>query len=374
VAIALARVDGRLVGALYLTLRPEHPFGRAELEVSELLAGYVGMALHHVDLYAAAEQARQEQEAIVAAMADGVAVVDAAGTVRTWNASMARLTGRRAERAVGRQVPFALPEPGEVLTSRAASGVWLEVVVSDPGPRGERVVSARDVTAAKELEAAQDVFVAATSHDLRTPLTVMRGFADTLLRHWDALSDERRRELVVRMQSRTEGMTAMVEQILQASVAGLATSGRPPEPFDLAEVVAAGVGTLAGSSEAHPVELEGASPVSALGHPETVQPVLDQLFENAVKYSPAGGLIEIAVRSEPGAAVLTVADRGMGIPPEEVARVFERFYRVTHTGGPPGAGLGLWIVRRTLEAQGGSVAIAPRTGGGTVVHVRLRSP
>lgn len=374
VAIALARVADQVVGALYVTLLADDVFGADELEVLELLASHVGMALHHVELYTAAEQARQEQEAVVAAMADGVAVVDAAGLVRTWNSSMARLTGRSRQRALGRPLPFPLPEAGEVVSARPAAGVWLDVVVSEPGPRGERVVSARDVTAARELEAAQELFLAATSHELRTPLTVLRGFADTLLRHWDALSDDQRRELVERMLARTAGMAELVEQIQQASVAGLAVAAQAPEPFDLAEAVVAAAAALAGASEAHPVQVDAAAPVPALGHRDCVAPVLDQLVENAVKYSPAGGPVEIVVSADAGAAVLTVADRGRGVTPEQAQRVFDRFYRARPGDAVGGAGLGLWIVRRTVEAQGGQVVLAPREGGGTVVQVRLPAP
>ena len=372
VAVALASPGGETTGALYVTLPFDRDFGPDELEVLELLASHAGMALHHVALYTEAERVRQELAAVIAAMADGVAVVDAAGTVRSWNGSMAWLTGSTAERAVGRPVPFPLPGPGEVLTSRPGSGRWLDVVVGPPGPRGERVVSARDVTAAKELEVAQEVFLATTSHELRTPLTVLRGFGDTLLRHWDVLTDDRRRELVERMLSRTEGMAGLVEQILQASAAGLATAGAPPERFDLAEVVAVATSALSGSSPEHPVSVDVPGPVFAVGRPETVAPLLDQLMENAVKYSPSGGAVEVAVRADADAAVLTVADRGRGIGPDELDRVFERFYR--GAGGSTsqtGAGLGLWIVRRTVEAQGGQVSACPRAGGGTVVQVRL---
>lgn len=372
VAVALSSPGGRVSGALYVTLPPGHPFGDEEREVLELLASHAGMALHHVSLYAEAERARHEQAAVVAAMADGVAVVDAEGTVQSWNASMARMTGVRSERAVGRTPPFPLPEPGEVLTSRPAPGRWVDVVVAPPDLQGQRVVSARDVTVAKELEVAQEVFLATASHELRTPLTVLRGVGDTLLRHWDALEDGRRRELVGRMLSRTEGMTALVEQILQASTAGLEAAAARAETFDLAAVVQRAVEALAGSNEQHPVLLDAPQPVRALGRPEAVAPVLDQLVENARKYSPGAGPVEVAVRAEPDAAVLSVADRGRGILPADRDRVFERFYRSTPgEGAVPGAGLGLWIVRRTVEAQGGQVTVAARPGGGTVLTVRL---
>ena len=371
-AIALSRVGDEVLGALYVTLLPEHRFGVDELEVLELLASHAGMALHHVALYRDAERAREESAAVIAAMADGVSVVEQDGTVRSWNGSMARMTGWSAERAVGRALPFALPEVGEVLTSRPVSGRWLDVVVSAAGAGGERVVSARDVTAAKELEAAQELFLATASHELRTPLTVLRGFGETLLRHWDLLDDDRRRELVQRMLVRSEGMSGLVEQVLGATAAGLTTAAASPEEFDLAAVTIVASRLLAGASAAHPLVVRADAPVLAVGRPETVAALLDQLVENAVKYSPDGGPVEVEVRGEPDAAVLTVADRGHGIRPDDVERVFERFQRGRQgPGGPSGAGLGLWIVRRTVEAQGGSVRAAAREGGGTVVTVRL---
>lgn len=370
VAVALTTVAGSVTGALYVTLLPDDVFGPDELEVLELLASHVGMALHHSALYEQAERARQEAAAVIAVMADGVAVIGPDGTVSSWNAAMERITGRSVARALGGPVPFPLPPEGEVLTSRATPGRWVDVVVSPLGPQGQRVVSARDVTAAKELDEAQELFLASASHELRTPLTVLRGYGETLLRHWQVLDDDQRRELVERMLSRTEGMTGLVEQILQASAAGLSVGQVPAEVFDLADVVTAAARVLTGSSDRHPLSVQAPGPVPAFGRPDTVQPVLDQLVENAVKYSPDGGPVEVTVRAEPGAAVLTVADRGRGIAPEELERVFERFVRVG-PDGPPGAGLGLWIVRRTVEAQGGSVGATPRAGGGTVVHVRL---
>ena len=371
-AVALASVGGEPTGALYVTMLPTHPFGPDELEVLELLAGHAGMALHHVALYTAADRTRSELAAVIDAMADGIAVVGADGTVRSWNGSMARMTGRPAARVLGRPFPFPLPPAGEVLTSRPASGRWVDVVVSPAGPDGERVVSARDVTVAKELEAAQELFLAAASHELRTPLTVLRGFGDTLLRHWDVLDDVRRRELVARMLSRTDGMTALVEQILQASAAGLAASDVPVERFDLAEAVTTAAGRLAGASTEHPLVVQAPSPVPARGRPAAVAPVVDQLVENAVKYSPAGGAVEVSAVTDDACAVLRVADRGRGIPQGDHDRVFDRFYRgASGVDGPAGAGLGLWIVRRTVESQGGSVTAAPRAGGGTVVEVRL---
>ena len=371
-AIALASVGSQAIGALYVTLTPEHHFDTEELEVLELLASHVGVALHLVALYSQAERARQESSAVIEAMADGVAVVAADGTVRMWNTAMAAMTGHPASQSVGRPAPFPLPASGEIVTLDPVDGRWLDVVVSPAGPAGERVVSARDVTAAKELEAAQELFLATASHELRTPLTVLRGFGDTLLRHWDVLSDERRRELVATMLGRTEGMAGLVEQILLASQAGLSADQSPAERFDLGDTVLRAAGVLAGASDGHPLRVDVEGPVSVVGRPASIAPILDQLVENAIKYSPAGGPVEVSVRQEGDTAVLAVADRGRGVAAADLDRIFERFYRGgSLVGGPSGAGLGLWIVRRAVEAQGGQVRAAQRKGGGTAIEIRL---
>lgn len=227
---------------------------------------------------------------------------------------------------------------------------------------------------AKELEAAKDLFLATASHELRTPLTVLRGFAETLLNHWDALDERGRRELVETIRVRTEGMTGLVEQILLGSRAGLGVEAALA-PFDLAAAVRTAAAAIAGSSPDHPLVVHASGELMAVGDARTIDGILGQLVENSVKYSPAGGPIEVSVRADADHAVLSVADMGIGIPAGDVSRVFNRFVRSDHAASgqatPGGVGLGLYIVRRYVEAQRGTVAALPRGGGGTIIEVRL---
>ena len=226
----------------------------------------------------------------------------------------------------------------------------------------------------KELELAKDLFLATASHELRTPLTVLRGFAETLLNHWEALDDAGRRDLVQTILARTEGMTGLVEQILLGSRAGIGVDVTV-RPFDLAAAVRTAGAAIAGSSENHPLVVDAPGALLAIGDEATVDAILGQLVENAVKYSPAGGRIDVTLRPDGVDAVLAVADLGMGIPPGDLARVFQRFVRSEHVAGgrstAGGAGLGLYIVKRYVEAQRGQVTALQRDGGGTVIEVRL---
>jgi signal transduction histidine kinase len=227
----------------------------------------------------------------------------------------------------------------------------------------------------KELEAAKDLFLAMASHELRTPLTVLRGFAETLLNHWDALDDHARREIVATMLARTGAMTALVEQLLLGSRAGIGVEVTL-RPFDLAAAVRVAASAIAGSSDEHPLAIAADVPVTALGDERTIDPILGQLVENAMKYSPAGGPVEIAVRRDGVEAVLSVRDTGVGIAEEDLDRVFDRFVRTVPQDpdggfGIGGVGLGLWIVKRYVQAQRGRVLALRRPGGGTVIEVRL---
>lgn len=227
-----------------------------------------------------------------------------------------------------------------------------------------------------------DVFLAVAGHELRTPLTVLRGVAETLDQRWEELDDAARRELVRIVLGRATAMSAIVEQLVLGSYAGAAQAEVDPRPVDLTAVVRdvlAGTTSRTASPD-HPVTLVADGPVPAVADPRTLEPVLGQLLENAVRYSPGGGPLEVSVRREaatvdggPWAAV-TVADRGSGIAPEDLERVFERFVRgglVAPSAHGAGMGLGLWIVRRYVEAQGGTVSARGREGGGTVVTVRF---
>ena len=167
-----------------------------ELELLELLAGHASVALSNVTAYEEVVRQRAHARAVIDASADGIAVLDADGLVRQWNPSAHRLTGVSVTDAVGKPPPFPVPEPGAKLTHRLDSGRWLDVLCAGLEDRDEQVVDFRDVTAAKELEEAKDLFLATTSHELRTPITVVQGFASTLASRWEKLNDAERRSAV----------------------------------------------------------------------------------------------------------------------------------------------------------------------------------
>ena len=373
-AIGLTRLDGQPSGALYVFFAAQgRALGKAELSVLELLAEAAGAALANARAYDLTRRQREHERAVIEATLDGMAVVDAQGLVRQWNPAAHELTGLSQAEVLGYPLPFPAPDPGLVSEYQLGSGRWLEVLCAPIADTGETVVDFRDVSRSKLIEESKDLFLAVTSHELRTPITVVQGYASTLLTHWENITDEERRGSVERIAERTRALAALVEQLLLGSRAGLAAPAPTHVVFDLGGLLRTAVAGFENVAHDHEFVLDIAPDVPlSMGDPSSIEIVFGQLLENAIKYSPDGGAITVSVRAEGETIIAQVCDRGLGIPAGEHSQVFERFYQV---GGERrrfgGVGLGLYIVRRLVEAHGGAVRARPRDGGGTCFEVTL---
>jgi signal transduction histidine kinase len=238
------------------------------------------------------------------------------------------------------------------------------------------VLDFRDITAAKELEEAKDLFLATTSHELRTPITVVQGFASTLASRWDKLADADRRAAVQTIAERAGSLARLVEQLLLGSRAGADQLQVSNGPFDLAGLLRGAVVAFRPLSDRHTIGIDIADDLpQANGDPMATDIIIGQLLENAFKYSPEGGAVTVQARPDGEAIVVEVTDQGIGIPPEDRERVFERFMQ-GETGDRRrfgGIGLGLYIVRQLAKAQDGEIAADGHDGGGTVMRLRLRA-
>jgi PAS domain S-box-containing protein len=375
ITLSLSHVSGRPYGALY-ALYSGRKVGHVELELLELLAGHASVALSNVTAFEEVVRQRAHERAVIDASADGIAVLDSDGLVRQWNPAAHRLTGLSPDLAAGRLPPFPLPEPGEKLTHKLANGRWIDLLCTGLSGRGEKVVDFRDVTAAKELEEAKDLFLATTSHELRTPITVVQGFASTLASRWDKLADADRRAAVQTIAERAGSLARLVEQLLLGSRAGADQLQVSNGPFDLAGLLRGAVVAFRPLSEHHTLSLEIDDDLpQANGDPMATDIIIGQLLENAFKYSPDGGAVTVRARLDEAAILVEVADHGIGIPPEDRERVFERFVQ-GETGDRRrfgGIGLGLYIVRQLARAQDGEIAADGNADGGTIMRLRLRS-
>ena len=262
-----------------------------------------------------------------------------------------------------------------MLTHKLPNGRWLDVLCTALADGGELVIDFRDVTATKELEEAKDLFLATTSHELRTPITVVQGFASTLASRWDQLGDAERRDAVQTIAERAGSLGRLVEQLLLGSRAGADQLPVSNGPFDLGAVLRAAAAAFRALSDKHTVVADIPDDLpAASGDTMATDIIAGQLLENAFKYSPAGGTVTVRARPDGAWLEIVVEDEGIGIAAEDRERIFDRFYQ-SETGDRRrfgGVGIGLFIVRRLAEAQHGEVTAMSRPGGGTVMRLRLR--
>jgi PAS domain S-box-containing protein len=376
-AAARIVVQGRRRGGLYLA------YGDAVGELAgperlmlQLLAAHAGAALAHATVV----QQRQRGRAILAGIADGVAVVDQAGLVVWCNPAAARITGVTQPEAIGRPLPFPMQAHG-VEYEHQLAGSWLEAVCSpmpDHDPP-ETVVTFRDITAAKMVEEAKNLFLATTGHELRTPLTVIRGFAGTLMNRWDALSDAERQEAVRIIGARADGLGVLVEQVLANSHAEAGARRLERVPLDLGPIMTTAAVDIGSLSDKHDVtvELPGGLP-RVLADEQALRTILGHLVDNAAKYSPGGGVVALsaAVNADGRSVAVRVDDEGIGVAHEDQERVFERFFQADggDTRQRGGFGLGLYIVRRLVQAHEGTVTMSRRPDGRPGSRVELCLP
>jgi len=220
----------------------------------------------------------------------------------------------------------------------------------------------------------RDLFVAVTSHELRTPVTVIKGYADTLTNHWDSLGDAGRQEAVRVIGARAGELARLVDRLLSATSEDGEVGGSRAGPFDLVEALRQAVEELPADLRRRLV-LDGlpAELPKAYGDRDSLATILTELATNADKYSPPDTAVELTADADTQTVTFRVCDRGAGVKLEHVERAFERYWqgesgdRSQH----PGAGLGLYLVRRIVERQNGWVSLRPRKGGGTVAEVRL---
>ncbi len=374
IALSLSHVGGRPYGALY-ALYSRRSLSHVELELLELLAGHAGVALTNAMAFEEVVKQRAHERAVIDGSADGIAVLDEAGNVKQWNPAAHQITGTQASEVMGAPPPFPLPVPGERRTHKLASGRWIDVLCTELGDGGEKVVDFRDVTAAKELEEAKDLFLATTSHELRTPITVVQGFASTLASRWEQLSDTDRRAAVRTIAERAGSLGRLVEQLLLGARAGADALPVSNGPFDLAALLRAAVVSFSPLSDKHHVaaDVPGDLPLAS-GDSMATDIIVGQLLENAFKYSPAGGTVTVRARAVGTTIEVDVEDEGIGIAPGDHERIFERFVQ-GETGDRRrfgGVGIGLYIVRRLAIAQHATVVALTRPERGTVMRLTLQ--
>jgi PAS domain S-box-containing protein len=373
--VPLNAPDGSLYGVLSVYGRTPRVWRDEEVQALVALAANAAAALTNAELYQRVAVEREQSVAILANIADGIVAVDRDGDVVLWNQAAEAITGVPASEAVGRTPAQVLQRELEsdeggtnrlVAIKRGEDDVWLslsETVMRDPtGAAAGRIFAFRDISAEHELERMKTDFVSTVSVALRTPLTSIYGFAQTLLREDVGFSDVERRTFLEFIARESEGLTAIVDALLNAARLDKGDLAVTLAPTDVVDVVRSVVDSASVDANGHQfvAEVDGA-PARASADPDKLRQVLDQLIANAVKFSPGGGTVTVSVERRADAIEIAVADEGVGIPAGDVDRIFSKFTKVA---SGPGTGLGLFIARGLVREMGGRMWVESTEGVG----------
>ncbi len=258
------------------------------------------------------------------------------------------------------------PRTGELRQIRASATPLF-------GPQGESagaVIVIVDVTEQRHFERLKDEFVDAAAHELRTPIAVLKGYSDVLLRLEGV--PETMKKPVKAIQRGVARIEDIVDRLIETMRLELSERALGQESVDLRQVVESSVASAA-EMGAHRVVLAPGGPLPVRCDRGRIGLVMRTLLSNAAKFSPAGGVIEVSTESREGEAVVSVRDYGVGIPADKQPHIFERFYRA-HVGGDQhysGIGLGLYVAREVVLLHGGRMWFESEEGRGSTFHFSL---
>jgi two-component system phosphate regulon sensor histidine kinase PhoR len=337
------------------------------------------------------ENARRE--AILSSMVEGVLAVDKDLRVTFCNHSFARAVGARIPVHPGMPLLELVRDPGlrEIMRGVLASGERTETrltlpaaadhtfevlagPLAGPSTRGALALL-HDVTELERLERVRKDFVANVSHELRTPLAAIRGYAETLLS--GALQDEENnRKFVEIIEAQATRLSNIAADLLTISELESAGGNAPqPLPVSIRAVVESAMRTVESAAKLRGVHIHRGAieDLKVLGSELRLEQVLVNLLDNAVKFNRPNGDVTLTVRALEGKVRITICDTGIGIPSEDLPRVFERFYRVdkARSRAMGGTGLGLSIVRHLIEQMDGAVEVESRLGEGSEFKITL---
>ena len=384
-----ARRQTEAIGVMWLGYAEPHVFAESEVNVLATIAGQAAVLIENARLYEASEGGRRQLAAVLASTNDAVVVTDPANRVLLCNPAAESAFELASGSAIGQIVTQLWSEPSvarlfpsdgstdtrteEIMLSdgRTLYGSASAIINSDGEVLG-RVAVMRDITHLKELDAMKSEFVATVSHDLRAPLTYMRGYA-TMLPMVGPLSPKQQ-DYTEKVMAGIEQMTELIDDLLDLGriEAGV---GLVREMCSLADIARGVVETMKPQALSRGLLLRTGKLSERIiaGDQGLLRHAVANLVENAVKYTPSDGTVTVMVEEQNSAMVISVKDTGIGIAPSDQARLFERFYRVKRreTVDIKGSGLGLAIVKSIAQWHRGRVWVESQVGEGSTFFILI---
>jgi len=402
--VGLPMIAQREVVGVIFVFRAYH--GRFSAEDRNLLqsfASQAAIAAHNARLFTAVNQQRQNLDAVLESAADGILILDPGYAIQRFNRACSRITGFEPAEVIGQPhdmvIRWLQHEPGMTLEQARASG-WPQTpqaalyvegdlitksggaisvgityapALSDTGDLLSIVATLRDITKFREAEEVKSTFISIISHELRTPVALIKGYAGTLRREdaeWD-------REVIADslkvIEEETDRLAALIDDLLDASRLQAGALSLSPADVALDSLAQRMADRFATQSKVHKfvVDFPAEFPVVRADENRLMQ-VIGNLLSNAVKYSPDGGTITLSGQAAPNEVTVCIRDEGPGIALEDVPRIFKLFYRSNEAARrTKGAGLGLFLAKAVIEAHGGRIWVDDRVTSGARICFTL---
>jgi|APCry1669189070_1035195.scaffolds.fasta_scaffold00006_28 PAS domain S-box-containing protein len=372
-------------------------FSANDRQLLQDFADQAAIAVSNARLYQGVLREKQRLDAMIEQSADGAMIIDSRWRITTFNKAMEHLTGWSHEEAIGRpcaevlgihsvqdvnicltdcplqrRPPMDTPVANGRITSRDGREFYAQShYAPQRGPGGiflGAIANVRDVTAQRREAELQNTFISVISHELKTPVSIIKGYASTLARQDATFSQETLREGLMIIEEEADRLARQIQDLLDVSRVAAGNVRLDRSDFSLASLAADVVRGFAAQTEGmFEFELRFPDEMPPVhGDYERLRQVLTNLVSNAVKYSPDGGTIRIGSRAEGDMAIAYVSDQGIGIAPEEQEQIFQRFYRVDNRlrRETQGSGLGLYLARAVIEAHGGTIWVESQLGRG----------
>jgi len=394
---------GKVIGVIFIFRNYPGVFSSNDRALLQSFADQAAIAVQNAQLYTQVSQEKQRMDALLDSAADGILILAADHTIERCNPAFLHMVGLLIESVRGQPheliIRFAHHKEGITLeqaelggwplTPNATlyvegdlernSGLTLPVgityapLLGVDGKLVNIIATVRDITRFREAEELKSTFISVVSHELKTPVALIKGYVSTLRREdasWDRRVVSDSLEVI---EEEADRLTELIENLLDATrlQAGALAINKSDVALDiLTERISERFRTQTGTHTIS-VEFPAEFPI-ILADEERISQVLSNLLSNAIKYSPAGGEIRISGKVKPEQVIICVSDQGPGIAPGDIPYIFDRFYRSTDVSrSTKGAGLGLYLARAVVEAHGGRIWVDPKPGDGARICFSL---
>jgi len=397
-------IGEEIIGYIFIFRARGAAFSNNDRQVLSAFADQAAVAVHNARLYQQVSAERERLDAIIENSGDGVMIVNSYRIIQTWNRALANLTGISAEEAIGQPcyqiLNLRTPQGVSVCHTACplvhrpdeermyAEGIHhradgLAITLADnyspqfneEDEMTQVIANVRDITRLREAEELKQTLLSVISHELKTPVSIIKGYAGTLAREDADWNKETLAEGLAVIEEEADRLDKLISNLLEASRLQAGGLKLQLSYLNLADLARTAVENLQATTDKHTfvVDFPDEYP-PVLGDFERLREVLTNLIGNAIKYSPNGGLIKVGGEVDRNSTIrLYVSDEGIGIPPAEQEQIFERFHRVDNrlARQTPGTGLGLFLVRAVIEAHRGKVWVDSMPGQGSMFWVEL---